>query len=99
MGQSHSETLWQLVCNKNMDTVLPTEGNAHFLSGALEDSWKTLLGADLALNLTEKWTTEFLNVDNKGKKNMNFTETMGNVIPFIFPVTPLKQTGICNDGK
>lgn len=79
--------------------MLPTEGNAHFLSGALGYTWK-FLRANLALTLTEKWTTGFPTVDKKkGKNKKQLKETVGNEIPFNFPVMPLKQTCICNEGN
>lgn len=81
--------------------MLPTEGNAHFLSGALGYTRKALsLGADLALTLAEKRTTGFPNVDKKREKiRTQLKETVRNVIPFNFPVTPPKQTCICNEGN
>lgn len=44
---------WYVI--KYRHTVLPTEGNPHFLSGALRYTWKAqYLGVYLALTLTEK---------------------------------------------
>lgn len=93
--------LWQLVCDKQTHGVA-NRGNTHFLSGALGYTWKAQHFADIFC-LQPHWETGFPNVDKNKKGQKKRTKKncgiVGIVIPSNFPVTPLKQTCICNDGK
>lgn len=105
---------WYVI--KHRHTVLPTEGNPHFLSGALRYTWKaqcfggiSCLDSHWEIDNWISWCGLNKNKRNnkknnkkkskKGKRRTHVNETLGTVIPFNFPVTPLKQTCICNDWK
>lgn len=102
VGQSHSETLWQLVCNENTDTQCCQQREMPTFS---QVPWGTLgklylWGQILPWLSQRNGQLDFPTWTKKREKiRTQLKETVRNVIPFNFPVTPPKQTCICNEGN